>query len=544
MKTNANIPLKGFQGLKQNWKTDMSSGFMIFLLALPLSLGIAKASGFPPAMGVLTAMIGGLFTSLFKASELTIKGPAAGLITICAAACAEFGGDGGVIYDAVTGMQVAQNFHAWQMVCGVIVVASVLQILFGVLKFGSLSDFFPHSAIHGMLAAIGLIIIAKQIPVLLGDDPSIYKGESVMELFRDIPKFVMESHWHIAVIGLTGLCILFLLPLLKIGFIKKMPLPLFVLILTVPLAIIWNFKSTEGTYALVKIGNFWGEIRINAIFEHIGTFTFWKYVFMFLFVSSLESLLTVKAVDNLDPYKRASDYNGDLIAQGSGNVLSGLLGGLPMISEVVRSSANVGFGAKTKWSNFFHGGFLLIAMLFMIPVIEMIPNAALAAMLIFAGFRLAAPKEFIHTYKVGLEQLVIFIVTIIVTMLEDLLLGVACGILVKFIFHLANGVPLKSLFKAHYKKEVYGNDIKLVISESAIFSNLLGFKRMLVGLPENANIHVDMSKVKLIDHSFMAFISHFQREYNFRGGSFEITGLENHKSFSDHPLSTKKLIKS
>lgn len=545
MKTkNANIPLKGIQGLKQNWLGDMTAGFMVFLLALPLSLGIAKASGFPPAMGVLTAMIGGLFTSFFKVSALTIKGPAAGLITICAAACAEFGGDGGAIYNAETGLKVVQNFHAWQLVCGVIAVSALIQILFGLLKFGSLSDFFPHSAIHGMLAAIGLIIIGKQIPVLLGDDPSVYKGESVIELFRDIPKFIMESHWHIAVVGLIGLVILFVLPLFKINIIQKLPLPLFVLILTIPLAIIWNFKSTEGSYALVKIGNFWGEVRVNAIFDQIGTFTFWKYVFMFLFVSSLESLLTVKAVDNLDPYKRASNYNGDLIGQGSGNILSGLLGGLPMISEVVRSSANVGFGAKTKWSNFFHGFFLLLAMLLLIPVIEMIPNAGLAAMLIFAGFRLAAPKEFIHTYKIGLEQLVIFLVTIAVTILEDLLLGVACGIVVKFIFHLANGVPLKSLFRAWYQKGITDKGTMIRVSESAIFSNLLGFKRMLVKLPEQGKVTIDLSGAKLIDHSFMAFITHFEREYNERGGDFRITGLENHKSLSDHPLSTKKWVRS
>lgn len=522
------IPAKGFKGLKENWKVDILSGFFVFLLALPLSLGIAKASGFPPAMGVLTAMIGGLFTSFLKVSELTIKGPAAGLITICAAAVLEMGNG-----DAMLG---------WQVACGIIVVSALFQMLFGVLKFGSLSDFFPHSAIHGMLAAIGLIIIAKQIPVLLGDDPTIiHKGEGPFELYADIPRFVMESHWHIAVVGLIGLAILFLLPLLKIKLIKKLPLPLFVLLLTVPLAIIWNFKSTEGAYSLVTIGDFWGSVKLNANFDFIATFAFWKYVFMFLFVSSLESLLTVKAVDNLDPYKRASDYNGDLIGQGAGNAVSGLLGGLPMISEVVRSSANVGFGAQTKWSNFFHGGFLLIAMLFMIPLIEMIPNAALASMLIFAGYRLAAPKEFIHTYKIGVEQLVIFLVTIFFTLFEDLLVGVACGIVVKFIFHIANGATLRSLFKAFYRIEEKDGKLIAHVYHSAIFSNLLGFKRMLTKIEEGRTVEIDLSQAKLVDHSFMAFITHFQNEYNYRGGDFSIVGLDAHKSFSKHPLSTKKL---
>jgi MFS superfamily sulfate permease-like transporter len=526
MKTDKiNIPSKGLKGLKENWKSDMLAGFFVFLLALPLSLGIAKASGFPPAMGVLTAMIGGIVCSFFNVSELTIKGPAAGLITVCAGAVLEFGGE-------MTG---------WKIACGVIVVAAIIQVLFGFLKFGSLSDFFPHSAIHGMLAAIGLIIIAKQVPVLLGDDPSSYKGEGPIELLMDIPRFVMHSHWHIAVVGGIGLVILFFLPMFKINVLKKLPLPLFVLLLTIPLGIIWHFKTSEPEYSLVKIGGFWETVNINADFSVIGTFTFWKYVFMFLFVSSLESLLTVKAVDNLDPYKRASDYNGDLKAQGIGNALSGLLGGLPMISEVVRSSANVGFGARTKWSNFFHGLFLLIAMLLLIPVIEMIPNAALASMLIFAGYRLAAPKEFIHTYRIGKEQLAIFLTTIIITLAEDLLLGVAAGIVVKFLFHIINGASVKSLFKAYFVKDRRDGKTIVHVQQSAIFSNLLGFKRMLTALPEKETIEIDLSQAKLVDHSFLSFINHFAGEYNYRGGDFRIVGLENHKSFSNHPLSTKKL---
>lgn len=518
------IPQTGIKGLKENWKSDVLAGFFIFILALPLSLGIAKASGFPPAMGVLSAMIGGLITSFFRVSALVIKGPAAGLITVCAGAVAEFGGE-------ETG---------WKIACGVIVVAALVQILIGFLKFGSLSDFFPHSSIHGMLAAIGLIIIAKQIPVLLGDDPTMYKGEGPIELLMDIPKFVVQSHWHIAAVGLLGLLVMFLLPVIKLKFLKKIPAPLFVLILTIPLAIVWHFRETEPAYSLVTIGDFWGTIKFNADFSLIGTFAFWKYVFMFLFVGSLESLLTVKATDNMDPFKRVSSYNGDLIGQGFGNVLSGLLGGLPMISEVVRSSANVGFGAKTKWSNFFHGIFLLLAMIAIIPFIELIPNAALAAMLIFAGYRLAAPKEFIHTYHIGKEQLAIFITTIVLTLVEDLLVGVAAGIVVKMIFHLLNGASFLSLFKTNYTIQTENDTTFILIKDSAVFSNLLGYKKMLTKLPNTHTVVLDLSKTVLVDHSFMEFIHHFEHVFNEHGGNFTIVGLENHKLFSDHPLATRK----
>jgi len=264
---------------------------------------------------------------------------------------------------------------------------------------------------------------------------------------------------------------------------------------------------------------------------------------MFLFVNSLESLLTVKAIDNLDPYKRTSKYSKDLIAVGSGNFVSSMLGGLPMISEVVRSSANIGFGAKTKWSNFFHGLFLLLAMILIIPAIELIPNAALASMLIFAGYRLAAPKEFIHVLKVGKEQLIIFLATIIVTLLEDLLLGVLVGIIIKFIFHLYNGAKFKYLFKPKIQILDYEKEKTIIVKESAIFSNLIGIKNILKKLPNKINIIFDLSNAKLIDHSFMSFITHFQKEYDAKGGNFQIVGLENHYSVSDHPLSTKILNK-
>lgn len=525
--TITQVSEKVLKSLKKNWKHDIVSGFLVFLLALPLSLGIAKASGFPPAMGVLTAMIGGLITVFFKVSELSIKGPAAGLITIAASAVTDFG----------------YNEQGWKIASAAIVIMAAFQILCGILKFGSLSDFFPHSAVHGMLAAIGLIIIAKQIPVLMGNDPTLYNKEGPIELYINIPKFILNAHWHIATVGIIGLIIMFVLPLIKINFLKKIPAPMIVLLATIPLTIFWHFKQTEPQYSLVSIGDFWGNLNINPDFSAIGSFTFWKYVFLFLFVSSLESLLTVKAVDCLDPYKRQTNYNGDLIGVGSGNLISGLLGGLPMISEVVRSSANIGFGAVTKWSNFFHGFFLLLAMIFLIPLIELIPNSALAAMLIFAGYRLAAPMEFIHTYHIGKEQLAIFLTTIIVTLAEDLLLGILAGIIVKFLFHLYNGASLKNLFKAHYTIESNGIKTTINFDGVAVFSNLIAYKKLLSVIPEENKIALNFEKVKLIDHSFMNFIHNYEFEMKEKNREISIIGLENHKPLSKHPLATRVKIK-
>lgn len=528
------IPLDGIKGLVQNWKSDMMSGFLVFLLALPLSLGIAKASEFPPAMGVLTAMIGGLLVSFFAGSRLTIKGPAAGLITICA---------GGVM--AMSELSGGDKTEGWHLILGAAVVAALIQIGFGLLKFGSLSDFFPHSAVHGMLAAIGILIFAKQFPVLLGVDPSMTKGMTPIQLYEHIPNFIANANGSIATIGLLSLLIMFILPAMG-GVFKKIPAPMIVLLIAVPMAAYMGLSSVHDhsgkPFSLVKIGDFWGTLGFNASFAAIGTFTFWKFVFMFLFVNTIESLLTVKAIDGMDPYKRKSDYNKDLVAVGVGNAFSGLLGGLPMISEVARSSANVNNGGKTRWANFFHGFFLLIAMLAMIPVIEMIPNAALAAMLIFVAYRLASPKEFIGTYKIGAEQLAIFLVTIIVTVAEDLLLGVAAGILTKLIIQVVNGAPLRSLFKARYTMKEHGKHIDIQIHDAAIFSNFLGYKKLWETIPGGHHLTFDFSDCVFVDHSFMDQLHLFEEEYHSTGGEIKVVGLENFNPFSSHPAAARKKV--
>ena len=518
------IPKDGIEGLKQNWRPDALSGFLVFLLALPLSLGIAKASEFPAAMGVLTAMIGGLVVSLFAGSRLTIKGPAAGLITICAGAVTEMGG----------------GAEGWRLALGVIVVAALIQIVFGFLKFGSLSDFFPHSAVHGMLAAIGLIIFSKQIHVLLGIDPATLKGLEPIELYQRIPDSIMHEDPRVTLVGIISLIIIFGMPMLKGKIFKKIPAPMVVLLITVPMAWIMDFKHTEPAFDMVQIGDFWASVGFNADFSMIGSFVFWKYVLMFLFVNSLESLLTVKAIDGLDPWRRISNPNKDLVAVGIGNATSGLLGGLPMISEVARSSANITFGGRTRWANFFHGFFLLTAMLLFIPFIEMIPNTALAALLIAVGYRLASPNEFFKTYKIGPEQLVIFVTTIVVTVATDLLLGVGAGIMMKFLFHILNGVPFRSLFKARYECTGENGKYHVQVFDGAVFSNLIGYKKLFRTFQSGKRVSFNFSEAKLVDHTFMEALYHFQEAYEHDGGQVSVNGFDNFKAFSSHPLASRK----
>ena len=527
LKNKLQLPKDGIAGLKENFSADATSGFIVFLLALPLSLGIAKASDFPPLMGLVSAIIGGVIVSLLMGSRLTIKGPAAGLIVIVAGAVADFGG----------------GELGWHLALGAMVVAGLVQILFGVFKLGKLVDFFPLSAIHGMLAAIGLIIIAKQIPVLLDVNPTMTKGLGPIALLGHIPTFIAHLDPRAAAIGVVSLAVMLGWPYIKNPYIKKVPAALVVLLISVPAELIMHFQTTEPAYALVHIGNLMENIKVNVSFDGVAqTGIFVKYVVMFALVGTLESLLTVKAIDLLDPYKRKSNTNKDLVAVGIGNTISAILGGLPMISEVARSSSNVNNGAKTRWANFFHGVFILVFVLLASHLIELIPNAALAAMLISVGIKLAHPKEFVHTFKIGKEQLAIFVVTIFFTMYEDLLVGIAAGIVLKMIIHVINGTPISSFFKAPTVVSFEGDQYLVEINKAAIFTNFLGIKRKLEEIPTGFNIVIDLKNTKLVDHSVMESLHHFQHEYEGTdGGTVKIIGLENHKPTSEHEFAARKL---
>jgi len=525
--TKLTVPKDGLAGMLENFRYDFMAGFFVFLLALPLSLGIAKAGDFPPAMGVLTAMIGGLLVAFFAGSQLTIKGPAAGLITIVAGCVAEVGG----------------GPEGWKMALGVMVVAGALQVVIGFMRAGSLSDFFPLSAVHGMLAAIGLIIISKQAHILLGIDPATLAGMGPVKLYAHLPHSIMNPNGPVAIVGILSLIVLFGLPMIKSPLVKKIPAPMIVLLIAIPAAMALDFKGTQPAHILVHIGDFWKEIAFNADFSQIGTGAFWKYVIMFLLVGSLESCLTVKAIDSLDPWRRQSNFNKDLIAVGAGNTLAAVVGGSPMISEVARSSANVGFGGRTRWANFFHGLCLFVSMLLLVPVIEMIPNAALAAMLIFVGYRLASPHEFFKTYKIGSEQLTIFLVTIAVTVATDLLMGIGAGILVKFVFHIVNGASFGNLFAARYQLKQTGNQYYMNVQDAAIFSNLIGFKKVLAKFDPKKEVVLDFSQATLVDHTFMEFLEHFEEQYVEKGGAVTVTGFERFQPFSAHPLAGRKAKK-
>ena len=536
------LPKTGLAGLAENWKSDLIAGFLVFLIALPLCLGIAMASGFPPMSGIISAVIGGVVVSRISGSFVTINGPAAGLIVVILSAVQSLG-DG----DAMAG---------YRYTLAAIAVASLLQVLMGLFKAGKLNAYFPASVVHGMLAAIGVIIMAKQIHTLLGVKPS---SSEIIDTLLEIPHSFAELNPDIAIIGFSGLAIMVAWSLFRNRWLKMIPAPLIVVAVGMALEryfdldhehvymfmpdhpILPHHEFTIGPKFLVSIPE---NILSSFYFPDFGkwaTREFWAAVISICLVGSLETLLSATAVDKLDPWKRSSNLNRDLTAVGIGNFLASAVGGLPMIAEIVRSSANINNGARTSWSNFFHGSFLALFVVFFPKLIHEIPLASLAALLVYTGFRLASPKEFAKTMVIGKEQLLVFTTTLVAVLATDLLVGVFIGILLKLFIQLSRGVPLRELLRISYdvRQEEHGVH-RISIQGSAIFANFVGLKSELAGLPQGETIIFDVANVSYIDHTVMEFLDHFRNDYIGRGGRCEIRGLDLLAPYSKHPLAARR----
>ncbi len=524
---------------KESLRYDLVAGFLVFLIALPLCLGISMASGYPPIAGIVTAIVGGIIAPFVSNSELTIKGPAAGLIVI--------------VLGAVTELDAVSPGHGYVLALGVSVVAGMLQIAFALARGGSLSEFFPKAAVHGMLAAIGIIIAAKQVHVLLGVSPS---GKSPFQLIGEIPHSVRELNPEIAGIGIVSLVLLFLLPAIRHPIVKKLPAPVVVLAFAIVTGEAIDLQHDHGysiagheydvgpRYLVDVPAKLLAAVTLpdfSAVLTGVGI----KYVIMLALVGSLESLLSANAIDLLDPWKRKTDMNRDLLAIGVGNTFAALCGGLPMISEIVRSSANINNGARTRLANLFHGLFLLGLVAAVPGLIHMVPFSALAAMLVYTGYRLASPKEFVHTYKVGVEQLAIFTSTVIATLATDLLIGIAVGIFVKLALHVARGAPLRSLFRAPFEVVTSdGSCCEIRVSDSAVFSNWIPLKRRLTHvIAHHAHIRIDFGTTHLVDHTVMSKLVELSRELERHGKALELVGLEQHEPVSSHPASARRKTK-
>ena len=544
-------PKGDFAGFRKYLKSDLAAGFLVFLIALPLCLGISLACGFPAIAGIFTAIIGSIGSTFISNSELTIKGPAAGLIVIAIGAIEAFGGDGAI------GGFTAGDMSAYRMALAVGVVAAGLQIGFGLLRAGILGEFFPLAAVHGMLAAIGVIIMIKQIPVALGVTG---KGEP-LEMLREMPHYFKEMNPEIALIGGVCILIMFCWPIFqrKFKFCKPIPAAMIALAVAIPMGMMFDLihdhaysflghKYEVGEAFLVRMPD-----RPFGMFDFITTPDFSafsgehlsaaiKYSLLFFIIGSLESLLSAKAVDVLDPWKRKTNMDRDILAVGVCNMGSAFVGGLPMISEIVRSKSNIDNGARTRFADFWHGVFLLLCVALIPTYLHRIPLAALAAMLIFTGFRLTHPSEFRKVYHIGREQLLIFFATLVGVLATDLLIGIVIGIVVKIIVHWMNGADLLTLHKFHHEMSVKGDTVIFEVEKSLVFANWIAFRKALTryGIEEKKNVIVDFSKTTLIDHSTMEKLHEVEAEFKMAGIKLELEGMDRFLPLSNHPLAARR----
>ena len=482
-------------------KTDLLSGMVVFLVALPLCLGIAIASGAPPFAGIICGVIAGIVVGSLSSSNVSVSGPAAGLIAIILVAITDLG---------------------YEPFLVAVVIAGLIQLTLGFAKAGSISSYFPTAVIEGMLVAIGIIIIKKELPHAIGYDKA-HEGDwfalengSGSGYFTEIINAVNYAHLGAIIITVVSLAIL--IAFNKISFLKKIKaIPGALIVVVVGIIINELFKLT-GSKLAISQEHLVTLPTASSFNEFIGQFatpdfsaflnpTVWIVGATIAIVASIETLLCLEAGDKMDSLKRYSSANTELKAQGIGNILSGLIGGLPMTSVIVRTSANINAGAKTKLSAIAHGVFLLLAVLTIPFLLNKIPMACLAAILIMIGLRLASPKVFKHMYHTGKHQFIPFIVTVVAVVLTDLLKGVGIGLAVSIFFILRGNMKLAYFFKKEEHHE--GETIHIDLAQEVSFLNKAAVKQTLAHLPANSKVVIDAANTVYIDYDVLELIRDF-----------------------------------
>lgn len=495
-----------------NFKKDLPSSIVVFLVALPLCLGIALASGAPLFAGVLTGIIGGIVVSAISGSQLSVSGPAAGLTVI--------------VFGAIASLGSYETFLL------AVVLAGVLQIIFGFLKAGIIANYFPSSVIEGMLAAIGIILILKQLPHAVGFDSDFEGDESFFQADHENTFTALAAASNMISYGAVIISVLSLLIMIYWPKIKRMsaiPAPVLVVALGIILTIL--FQNTSLALSQAQLVNI---PVVNSLSEFTGLFSFpdfsqignqavWTVAFTIAIVASIETLLSIEAVDKIDTLKRVSPTNRELLAQGVGNMTSGMLGGLPMTSVIVRSSVNVNSGGRTKMSAIYHGFWLLLSLLFIPFLLNKIPLACLAAILLITGYKLANISLFKKMWKNGKDQFIPFVVTVIAIVFTDLLKGVAIGMLVGVFYILRTNLrnPYFFKFEDNGGKKV----IRIKLAQEVSFLNKAAIQYTLTNLPIESDIIIDGTDSMYIDRDVLEIIHNFKHNAFSKGSIVQIVNI-------------------
>ncbi|MEP2936526.1 MAG: SulP family inorganic anion transporter [Gilvibacter sp.] len=518
---------------------NIFSGFVVSLIALPLGLGLAMASDAPPIAGIIAAVVGGIMVSILGGSHVTIAGPGNGLV--------------GVLLVAISTLGLETAYVA-------IVVSGGLLLVLGFLRMGKIANFFPSSAIAGMLAAIGLIILGKQFHIMLGNRLSL---PGSIDYLLAIPKTLIGLFSYVdrgiifaAIAGISSLLIMVFYARLRSKIVQLIPAPMWIVLLWVGVSYFFELvmKQPSPIAADYMLSGIPEPAKIiedipTLQFTGLSSTAFWMNVIALTLVASIESLLSIKAVDKLDPQKRRANVNRDLKALGVATVASGFLGGLNVVTVIARSSVNVNNGGSNRLSNFFHALFLVIFIALFSTQLERIPLPALMAILVYTGYKLASPESVKRIFNVGREQLVIFFVTLIVTLIVDLITGILAGVFITFVIHLFvtknPGLFFRNLLKPNvlmFKEEAEEGNFFISVKHFCTFLNFYKLKQKLDAIPEDQDVILDFSMCEFVDHTVMESINDYQDLFDKRGGHFEVIGLELHDTDSKHPFALRKLL--
>ena len=531
-------PKKGFQGLVENWKSDLIAAISVALIALPLSLGIALAAGAPAMSGILSAIVGGVVTTFYRGGHISVNGPAKGVIA--------------VILLGISLMDDGSG-QAFNYVLAAVVVSGAIQVLLGILRLGGLAEIFHSTVIHGLLAAIGIIIFAKQIHVALG---TYSDSHNIIQNLIDAVTSLPKANPFVVIISLTGLLLLLFHSKISYRFFHFLPTPMWVIALSIPFVYLFNFfdahtmsflgKSYEvGPKLLLDIPDNIVECLVYPNFGKIHQIEFWTTVASILVITSIESLAIAKAIDKIDPYKRKTDLNKDLTGIGLSTMASGFIGGLPIIAVIIRSTVNVHNGAKTKWSNLYQGLLLLLFIVVLSPIMQQVPLCAFAILLVYTGFKLASPAVFKQIFSHGIEQLVFFTATMVLTLYTNLLIGLFGGLFLALVVHWL--LARVSIFR--YFKMIFYPGSNLVMKPDGSYdlkirgiANFLGIiklNKLISQIPSGAKATIDLSEARLVGTTVLENIYDFQTIHQNSGGNVSIIGLDKHVSSTNNKLATK-----
>lgn len=516
-----------------DFKSDFPAGIVVFLVAVPLCLGIALASGAPLFSGIIAGIVGGTVVALLSGSHVGVSGPAAGL--------------------AVIVLTAIQDLGAFETFLLAVVLAGLFQMILGFIRAGIIGYYFPSSVIKGMLSGIGLIILLKQIPHAFGYDKD-YEGDlafvqpdggTTFSTFGQMFEYISPGALLISMVCLAILIVWEQKFMKKIKIFQLIQGPLVAVVAGILLNLglqntSWAIK-TDQLVALPVAANLSGFFQQFTLpdFTQITNPEVFVVAITIAVVASLETLLCVEATDKLDPQKRVTPTNRELKAQGVGNMISGLIGGLPVTQVIVRSSANIQSGGKTKAAAFIHGILLLFCVALIPVVLNMIPLASLAAILILVGYKLAKPSLFKSMYKLGWQQFMPFIATIVGILLTDLLIGIGIGLVVAMFYILLTNY--KAAYFLHKDEDPRDHSLILTLSEDVTFLNKASILRTLNNLPENSKVTIDATHSVNIDYDVIEIINEFQAnakskniELHVRGINLDTNELESHKSKSSN----------